>query len=80
MKIKILYFAEARKIAKKKEEYVNFPGKTILDLKNFILDEYPKLKEIINESVFALNLEYANEMAGLKEGDVVAIIPPVEGG
>ena len=80
MKIKILYFAEARKTAGKKEECVNFSGKTILDLKNFILYSQPKLKEIINESAFALNLEYANEMAELKEGDVVAIIPPVEGG
>ncbi len=80
MKLKILYFAEARRIVKKNEEYVDFNGNTLSELKSTIIDKYPKVAEVVNSSIFAVNLQYAQLGSALKDGDTVAVIPPVEGG
>ncbi len=80
MKIKILYFAEARSITNKDEEYLNFTGKTISELRKMLLEKYPKIAYVLRSSVFAVNMKYARNDTILKDNDTVAIIPPVEGG
>ncbi len=80
MKIKILYFAEAKKIIKKNSEQVNFSGENVGDLKKFLSVLHPAASQVFENSMFAVNLEYANKDTFLDDGDTVAVIPPVEGG
>jgi len=44
-----------------------------------LVEKYPKLDKL-NSYAIAVNESYAEDEVILKEGDVVAIIPPVSGG
>lgn len=48
-------------------------------LKNILADKYPELKKLAHYMV-AVNNEYATDTTAIKEGDEIAIIPPVSGG
>ncbi len=80
MKVKILYFSQIKDRLKKSEETIEFNGETIEDLLNFLSEIYPGSKEILNKSMVAVNENYEDKSYTLKEGDTVAIIPPVSGG
>ena len=53
---------------------------TISDLKNVLIRTYPDLGGIESKLAVALNEEYVVGEATLKNGDEVALIPPVSGG
>ena len=52
---------------------------TIGALKLVLKEKYPKLKNIDTYAI-AVNEAYAEATLVLREGDVVAVIPPVSGG
>ncbi|PWG05752.1 molybdopterin converting factor subunit 1 [Polaribacter aquimarinus] len=52
---------------------------SVQHFKSLIKEKYPTL-ENINSYAIAVNESYATEALILKEGDTVAIIPPVSGG
>ncbi|HID79925.1 MAG TPA: MoaD/ThiS family protein [Aquifex aeolicus] len=78
MEVKVLYFAVLRDITEKNGETVKFTGKTTQELRVLLKNKYPKGAKYFDISRFAVNGEYYE--GELKEGDVVAIIPPVSGG
>jgi molybdopterin synthase sulfur carrier subunit len=78
MEVKVLYFALARDLTGKSEETLKFTGKTTDDLKELLKRKYPKMEKLLEVSRIAVNGEYYE--GKLKEGDTVAIIPPVSGG
>ncbi len=80
MKVKILYFSQIKDRLNKNEEIIDFDGKTLEDLINVLSQTYPNAKDILNKSMFAVNENYEDRNYLLKEGDIVAIIPPVSGG
>jgi molybdopterin synthase sulfur carrier subunit len=84
IKITVLFFASAREAAGIKETQLLFPmGSDTLDLRNELASQYPKLAPMVldEDSVtLAINEEYVTETAQLKDGDTVALIPPISGG
>ncbi len=80
MMVKVLFFAEAKRIVGKGEVDLDFAGKTVLDIKEELLEKYPSLETSFNSVVFAVNEQYVAEGTALKDGDVLAVIPPVGGG
>jgi len=52
---------------------------SVNEFKEQLRTKFPSLKNI-HEFAIAVNEDYANDDLILKEGDVVAIIPPVSGG
>ena len=54
------------------------PG-TVRELKQCLGEQYPDLRKLTALAV-AVNKSYAEEEDGLKEGDEIALIPPVSGG
>lgn len=52
---------------------------TIKSLKKQLILTYPSLKNI-NTFAIAVNENYADDDTLIKEGDIIAIIPPVSGG
>ncbi len=81
MKVRILYFSSIKdKIKKQNEEIEITEETTIKELKEKLIEKYPEAEGIINKSMFAVNEEYVSDTYKLKEGDLVAVIPPVSGG
>ena len=54
-------------------------GSTVLDLKKELFEKYSAFASL-KSLYIALNNDYADEKAVLKEGDEIALIPPVSGG
>ena len=80
MKIQLLFFGIATDlVGENSQSYSIQMNTSIKDLKNKLIADYSSLKNI-NEFAIAVNEEYANDDIIIKDGDVVAIIPPVSGG
>lgn len=80
MKIKTLFFGIAKDIAKENSLILELKeNATIQNLTRELINQYPEFSSI-HEFSIALNEEYVEYGAVLKDQDVVAIIPPVSGG
>lgn len=82
--VKLLFFAKARELVGRSEAEVdfsknNFTKKTLLDE---ITKIYGMLLPLVNCLLLAVNEEYvdSSETIHLKDGDVVAVMPPLSGG
>ncbi len=53
--------------------------KTVGELKNYIIEQYPKFEELSSLAI-AVNSNYASDAMKVNDGDEIAIIPPVSGG
>ena len=79
MKCKIKTFGIARDILGSKELTMEINGNTVIDLRDTLTQQYPKLASL-NSLFIAVNQSYAADEMELKESDEVALIPPVSGG
>jgi MoaD family protein len=84
LKITIKYFSWIRVKLKKGSEEFDFEQNTTFKIVSKILREkHPIFEEVFNDSSikFFLNLnEIENQDIALKDGDVIAFLPPVTGG
>eukprot|EP00884_Botryococcus_braunii_P015854 jgi/Botrbrau1/2952/Bobra.0026s0023.1 len=83
MQVRVLFFARGRELAGVSESDVEVgPGATVHQLWLKLLEDYPDLSEIAGCTVLALNQTYVNkdDPVVLKDGDEVALIPPISGG
>lgn len=82
MKLQILFFASTREVtglSRLDLEVSNSPYTTD-DLKIELEQRYPALKFNQNHINLAINRQYATNVVVLKDGDQVALIPPIAGG
>jgi len=83
LSVKCLFFARAREITKVPEKTYTFDSdatpQTLLDR---VVEEFPDIKSVLSNCVLSLNLEYIPLSAThpLRNGDELAIIPPISGG
>jgi molybdopterin converting factor subunit 1 len=82
VEIQVLFFAKARELCGEKESQLLVPSTVSY---NNLLDQIVKkfsLESIRNNLILAINEEYATagSVVQLKEGDKVAVIPPLSGG
>ena len=81
MNIQIKFFASCREIVGAREMRREMDaGSTVRDLWGALKAEFPDLGDLGENLFLARNGEYARPEDRLKEGDVVAFIPPVSGG
>ena len=81
MKISIVLFAAAREMVGASSVDLNLSeSATVCDLRNELVQRYPELANLITNSLFSVDHEYANDQSELFEGSEVALIPPVSGG
>jgi sulfur-carrier protein len=82
MRIKLLYFAAVRELVGKDEEAADLPAgvTTVADLRAWLEREREPLRGRLTSVRFARNETFAADGEELKEGDVIALIPPVAGG
>lgn len=75
-----MYFGISRDQTNKDEEDLDVrENLTAGAFKKELMEMYPKLEDI-ESFALAVNETYADDSLMLKEGDTIAIIPPVSGG
>lgn len=81
MKAYVKLFAILKEKAGTSELTLDLPDpSTVADLLREMERLHPGLVAGIGQTMVAVNTEYATESQTLKDGDVVALIPPVSGG
>jgi len=80
MEIQLLFFGITTDLVGKKSMSLNVIDNTsITELKRILMTRFSALKNI-HDFAIAVNEDYAEDELIIKNGDVVAIIPPVSGG
>lgn len=79
--VRVLFFGAAREAAAD-ESVLRVPsGATAREAFERLLEEYPSLRRFRDSLLVAVNQEYARDLSvELKEGDEMAVFPPVSGG
>jgi len=81
MRVKVKFFAAHRKAVGESELEVELEENATIDnLIEKLIGKYPKLKKLDKYTIASLNHSYAKRNQSLKDGDEVALFPPVEGG
>ena len=81
MRVKVLLFGQLRDLAGKSEEEVSLAdGAKAADIAARYAKLSPKLAELMPSVALAVNQEYAAREKVLRDGDEVALLPPVSGG
>jgi molybdopterin converting factor subunit 1 len=88
VKIQVLFFASAREAAgdvSKIELELSEEEATTRGLRIKLAQMYPKLASLVEDEdniTLALNEEYvtSGQILSLKDGDTIALIPPISGG
>ena len=81
MNVTVLLFAAARDAAGMPETMLELPaGATAGDAVEALARRFPRLGAWRRAVRVAVNETYADDATKLREGDVVAVIPPVSGG
>jgi len=80
MKVRVLFFASIRERAGRREVTVSLPDGTVLDqLVRMIGNEIAPMTEG-ERMMLSINGKYASGEEVLRDGDEVALLPPVSGG
>lgn len=81
MNIQILFLGPARDFAGVDSLEIELPeASTLANLRHELAERFDQLKKALPTIRFAINQSFANDEAVLKDGDEVALIPPVSGG
>jgi molybdopterin converting factor subunit 1 len=81
MQTRVLLFAALREAAGTRDLTLELPpGTSVLELRARLAAQYPRLGPLLGNVAAAVNEEYVPGDHPLREGDVVALIPPVSGG
>ena len=79
--VQVVYFGKAREAAKISTETRSLSSPAdVKQLLSDVLSAYPALAEIRHIVQILVNGRWASEIEGLKDGDRVALVPPVGGG
>ncbi len=81
IKVRTRFLGPAKELTGRDEMVLTLPrGSSVANAISALLREFPKFNDHINRYRFAVNFEYADENTLLKDGDELALIPPVSGG
>ena len=79
--MKILLFAGLKEKLGEPEIDMTVEGKSVLQIKEALVELYPDVENLIRRSHFAIGQEYVSDSFVLEsQPDEIAIIPPVSGG
>lgn len=81
MRIRVILFAVLRDAVGAAETVLELPkSSTAAQAGAVLLERFPTLRPYLPRVAFAINRNYCRPDAELKEGDELALIPPVSGG
>lgn len=81
MRIRVLFFGQLKDVVGRSEDAIEMPaGSRLETVLAYYTSQFPRLREMAASIAMACNQEFSEPDAGLKEGDEVALMPPVSGG
>jgi molybdopterin converting factor subunit 1 len=81
VKVKVRLFAALHELLGQREVTLDLSeGATIDDLRDRLVEEHPIVRTLLPTLVWAVNEEYVPSEHRLRDGDEVALIPPISGG
>ena len=81
MKITVQFFSFLRQLVGCNELSLDLPeGLTVADALLQVYTKFPRLKEAEKTTLIAVGVEFANPTAPLRDGDVISLMPPLQGG
>ena len=81
IRVRVLFLGPAKELTGRNEVVLTLPeGASVATAISKLLREFPKLEDRLTHYRFAINSDYADENTLLKDGDELALIPPVSGG
>src|SRR5216684_4585778 len=81
MQIRVLFFGMLKDLAGQGSDSLDLPENAVLgDVLSHYEERVPRLKDLMASIAMSVNQEYAGRDSKLKQGDEVALLPPVSGG
>ncbi|HUI05570.1 MAG TPA: molybdenum cofactor biosynthesis protein MoaE [Verrucomicrobiae bacterium] len=81
MKITIHFFSFLRPIVGRNELPLELPeNATVADALTQLHSKFPRLKEAEKTTLLAVGVEFASRTSKLRDGDVLSLMPPLQGG
>ena len=81
MRLRVKLFAIVKERAGVAETSLELPdGATVAAAAAALKDQFPAVATFLDRAAFAVNREYVNAATVLRDGDELAVIPPVSGG
>jgi len=81
MRVRVQLFARARELAGAPSVELELENAaTVGDVRRRLGVEYPALAVLLSKCAVALDEEFADDQLSLRQGAVIAILPPVSGG
>jgi MoaE-MoaD fusion protein len=81
MRIRVLFFGILKDLAGRGSDALSLPERATLgDVLRYYQNAVPKIADVLPSIAMSLNQEYSRPDAELKDGDEVALLPPVSGG
>ena len=81
MQVRVRLFATLKDLTGKAEVELELPPTgRVADLLAEFFEQYPRTKDYKRALLVAVNRDYAEQETPLKEGDEIALFPPVSGG
>ena len=81
MKVQLKLFAVAKQLVGTDSVEIELPERpTVGQLRIALAGQYPELTDVLAQTTFAVNQEYATDQTTLTPNSEVACIPPVSGG
>ena len=81
MKVRAELYSRLREIVDASVLELSIPeNATVADLFAHLQQRYPQLRDFEKSTLFGIGVDFVDRDFKLKEGDTVAIMPPVQGG
>jgi molybdopterin converting factor small subunit len=81
MKVRAEFYSRLREIVGASALDVSLPEKaTANDLFEQLKGSYPQLRDFEKSVLFGIGVDFVDRNRALNDGDVIAIMPPVQGG
>src|SRR5688572_27309021 len=81
MRVRVLFFGMLRDIVGRPEDQLELQeGSNLSSVFEHYARQFPRIREMAGSIVLARNREFSDSQAAVREGDEVALMPPVSGG
>lgn len=81
MQVRVLFFGMLKDLVGRGSDSLDLPTHATLgDLLSHYEERIPRLRELAASMAMSINQEYAGPESSLKDGDEIALLPPVSGG
>jgi MoaD family protein len=81
MKVRAEFYSRLKEIVGARALDISLPkDASVNDLFEQLKERYPQLQDFEKSMLFGVGVEFVDRNHALNEGDVIAIMPPVQGG